>query len=189
MKHYALTVEIKKHSGDRSGRWSKRTWNSPPATNTSKICLHVQWFSLKTNWKLIEGLMYNQRWKKDTHAIGQEAKKSNWVGTCILGRGCREKRRHHQQTSTLGSEWVESQTEYPVLDLPQGRWTSLSHWRAAGIAVAWHWIWGSHYWEGDFTEGHRGDLVAEWTLDEVVAAFVGTYSSSASEAAQISDVS
>lgn len=133
--------------------------------------------------------MYNQRWKKDTHAIGQEAKKSNWVGTCILGRGCREKRRHHQQTSTLGSEWVESQTEYPVLELPQGRWTSLAHWRAAGIAGAWHWIWGSHYWEGDFTEGHRGDLVAEWSLDEVVAAFVGTYSSSASEAAQISDVS
>ena len=65
----------------------------------------------------------------------------------------------------------------------------MAHWRAAGIAGAWHWIWGSHYWEGDFTEGHRGDLVAEWSLDEVVAAFVGTYSSSASEAAQISDVS
>ena len=28
--------------------------------------LHVEQFSLKTNWKLAEGLLYNQDFKKDT---------------------------------------------------------------------------------------------------------------------------
>ena len=37
--------------------------------NTSKIHLHVKHFSEETNWKLVEGLLYNQDSKKDTHII------------------------------------------------------------------------------------------------------------------------
>ena len=36
-------------------------------TNTSKIDLHLEQFSWKTNWKLTKELLYNQG--KDTHTI------------------------------------------------------------------------------------------------------------------------
>ena len=35
----------------------------------SKVPLSVEQSSLKTNWKLVEGLGYNQGYKKDTHVI------------------------------------------------------------------------------------------------------------------------
>ena len=35
----------------------------------SKVLLSVEQSSLKTNWKLVEGLGYNQGYKKDTHVI------------------------------------------------------------------------------------------------------------------------
>ena len=37
---------------------------------TSKIQLHVEQFSLKTNWKLAERLLYSQDCKKDPHILG-----------------------------------------------------------------------------------------------------------------------
>ena len=52
-------------------------------TNTSKIHLYVEQFSLKMNWKLAEGLLYNQGCKKDIHVIREEGKKSSWSqGLC-----------------------------------------------------------------------------------------------------------
>lgn len=48
---------------------SKRIWNSSSPTNTRKIQLHMKQSSLKTNWKLVEGLGYNQGYKKDTHVV------------------------------------------------------------------------------------------------------------------------
>ena len=74
----------------------------------------------------------------------------------------------------------------PVLGSYQGRWVRLAHWRTAGITAAWRWIWGSHNGQ-DLTVGRRGDLVPGRSLGGVVAATVGANSSSASEAAQISD--
>ena len=44
--------------GDQEGE--VRRWNLPSSTNTSKISLRVEQFSLKTNWKLAERLVYNQ---------------------------------------------------------------------------------------------------------------------------------
>lgn len=37
--------------------------------NKSKIHQHMEKFSLKINWKLTEGLLYNQNYKKDICAI------------------------------------------------------------------------------------------------------------------------
>ena len=45
-----------------------------PPTNTSKIHLLVEQFSLKTNWKLTERLLYNQGYQKDSQVIVQEEK-------------------------------------------------------------------------------------------------------------------
>ena len=53
----------------------KRIWNSPSPMNTTKIHLHVEQFSLKTNWKLAERLLYNQGYKKNPHIIRMERKK------------------------------------------------------------------------------------------------------------------
>lgn len=36
---------------------------------SSKVPLSVEQSSLKTNWKLVEGLRYNQGFKKDAHVI------------------------------------------------------------------------------------------------------------------------
>jgi len=40
-----------KEPKERSKWWSRKMWSSPPATNTSKIHLRVEQFSLKTNCK------------------------------------------------------------------------------------------------------------------------------------------
>ena len=37
--------------------------------NISQIYQQVEKFSLKTNWKLAEGLLYNQNYKKDPNLI------------------------------------------------------------------------------------------------------------------------
>ena len=62
---------------------------------------------LKTNWKLVEGFLYNQyckkKKKKDRYVIGYRGKKSDWAGTYVPGRGCRKKGRLHEKTFTLGS--------------------------------------------------------------------------------------
>lgn len=50
--------------------------------NTWKIHLYVEQVLLKTNWKLLEGLLYNQDYKKDTPFTGKERKKNNQVETC-----------------------------------------------------------------------------------------------------------
>ena len=40
-----------------------------PAKQIKKKNLHVEQSSLKTNWKLAEGLLHNQGYIKDTHII------------------------------------------------------------------------------------------------------------------------
>ena len=40
-------------------------WGSPPPTDTSKIPLHMEQFSLKTNWRLAERYLNNQGCKED----------------------------------------------------------------------------------------------------------------------------
>lgn len=63
--------------------------SSNPPTITSKIHLHVEKVSLKTNWRLAKRLLYNQGYEKDPHGIRQEEKRSNQVRICTTGRGQR----------------------------------------------------------------------------------------------------
>ena len=68
-------------------RWQNRkTWNSPSHTSTSKIHFCMEQSSLRTNCKLAEGLKYNQGYKKTTHRIGKEMKRTNQVGTSASER-------------------------------------------------------------------------------------------------------
>ena len=80
--------------------------------NTSKTHLQADQFSLKTNWKLAERLLYNQGCKKGPRGIGQEGKKSNQVGS--PGKGLRGKGRLHGRRSTLGSEQFKPHAGLPV---------------------------------------------------------------------------
>ena len=50
-----------------------------------KIHLHVEQFSLKTNWKLAEGIRYKQGCKKDTQVTRQDGKKAIGLGIVFLG--------------------------------------------------------------------------------------------------------
>ena len=64
-------------------------WNLSPATYTSRIHLNMEQFSLETNWKLAERVLYDQDCKKDPHVIGEEGRKSDQAG--IPGGGTLEK--------------------------------------------------------------------------------------------------
>ena len=69
VRHYWVTVTI------HYSRWqSKRTQNLSLPMNISKIHLHVEQFSLITNWRLAERLLYNQDSKKDPPGIRKEEK-------------------------------------------------------------------------------------------------------------------
>ena len=72
--------------------------------------LRVEQFSLKTHWKLVEELLYNQGCKKKTRIIGQEGKKSNQVRTCDPERETQGK------GDFMGrpSYYIELQTGHPI---------------------------------------------------------------------------
>ena len=90
---------------------SKGTQSLLSPTNRSKIHLHVEQFSLETIWKLAERLLYNQSYKKDTHGIGLEGKRSDQVST--LGRGLGGKGQLNRQRSSLGCEQFEPYIGHP----------------------------------------------------------------------------
>lgn len=56
-----------------------------------KIYLHVEEFSLKTNWGLAEGLPYNENLMKYADRIGQGGKRCDQVRTCVPRRRLGEK--------------------------------------------------------------------------------------------------
>ena len=90
-------------------------WSSLPPTNTSKIYLLVEQFSMKVNWKLAEGFLYNQSCKKDKHEVKQEGKESNKVETCAPRKGLRGKKRLHRWIPALESERLSHKLSTPVL--------------------------------------------------------------------------
>ena len=65
-----LTVHLKtlKLGGDQDERVGGLETHLP-TMNTSKIQLREEQFSLKTNWKLAERLLYNQGSNKDPHRM------------------------------------------------------------------------------------------------------------------------
>ena len=56
-----------------------------------KMHLNVEKFSLKTNWKLAEGLLCMQENKKDTHVLRERGKKSDEDGMYVPGRELRKR--------------------------------------------------------------------------------------------------
>lgn len=74
-----------------------------PTPGTSKIHLPVEKFSLKTNWRLTEGFLYNLDCKKGTCTIGLEGKNVTRSRHMPLG-GDRKGREFQGQRSSLGSE-------------------------------------------------------------------------------------
>lgn len=129
------------------------------------------YWKLTGNWEK-DYCTNNQGWKKGTHVVGQEAKKSDWVGNLYLGHAG-GKGRFHRWTPTLGREWVKPQTGCPTLGSYKGRWVPLAHWRTSGITGAWHWIWGSHNWEystvrcrGNRVPGQSPPLVLTWAANQ-----------------------
>ena len=58
---------------------SRRMLSSPHPRNTSKIQLHIEQFSLKTNWRLVERLFYNEASKErfTQSQVGREEKLSD----------------------------------------------------------------------------------------------------------------
>ena len=53
--------------------------------NTSKIHLHLEQFSLKTNWKVTEGLPYNRAVRKIHVYLGRVGRKVIGLGRVPLG--------------------------------------------------------------------------------------------------------
>ena len=53
--------------------------------------LNVEQFSLKTTWKLAEGLLCMQENKKNTHALRNQGKKSDEDGMYVPGREFRKR--------------------------------------------------------------------------------------------------
>lgn len=58
---------IKKEKEEEIKWWSRTMQSSPPPMNMSKIHLHVERFSLKTNWRLVEGLVCTQGCNRKSH--------------------------------------------------------------------------------------------------------------------------
>ena len=56
-----------------------------------KIHLNMEQFSLKTNWKLAEGLLCMQENKKDAHVLRERGKKSDEDGMYVPGRELRKR--------------------------------------------------------------------------------------------------
>ena len=106
-------------------------WRSPPPTNTSKLHLHVESFSLKTNWKLAEGLLYNQGCEKDPHITAQEGKESDQVGTCAPWEGTQRKGRIQRWTH-WGVRGESRRLGAWVLGSYVGRPAALAGWRTSG---------------------------------------------------------
>ena len=81
---------------------------SPHEHFKNNLC--VEQFSLKTHWKLVEELLYNQGCKKKTRIIGQEGKKSNQVRTCDPEKETQGKEDFYGQTLILHqtTDWASN---------------------------------------------------------------------------------
>lgn len=60
--------------------------NSPPPTNTLKIYLHIEQFSLKTNRRQAKRILYSQGCKKDPHRSGRKGRETIRSEPGPLGR-------------------------------------------------------------------------------------------------------
>ena len=121
-----------RHRTRKDGGWSRwqseRRWSASPPTNTSKTHLHVENCSLKTNWKLAGGLLYNQAPRQFTG--NQEAREE---GSCDL------------DLCSLGVTWRK------------GRIQGWTHWGARGKSLCLGaWVLGPAVGKTSWLEDHWG---------------------------------
>ena len=64
-----VKIEAQQNNGDWSRRQSRKIGSSLPRMNRSDKIYNVEQFSLKTNCKLAERLLYNQGCKKNPQGI------------------------------------------------------------------------------------------------------------------------
>lgn len=104
---------------DRVGRCETYTFLS---MNSSKIHLEKNTCGtvLPENHWLTEKLLYNQGWKKESHRIRQERKRSAQFGTYAPGRGLRRKRRLPRQSSSWGMGSLSYILSGPILGSSTG---------------------------------------------------------------------
>lgn len=76
-----------------------------PQKTHQKIHLYVGQFSLKTNWRLAERLLYNQGCRKESFRNRWEGKTGDQVRTCDPGREDWEEKRLHAWRPFLESKW------------------------------------------------------------------------------------
>ena len=119
--------------GERSRRWVGEHGAHLIPMNASKIHLHIEQFSQKTNWKLSEELLYNQSGEKDSH-------------------GWNEKR-HQDGIGTLRRDlWSREGLQRQALTL---RRPSVC-WEVRGAAGLGLWLWGVQtYWPARPQGGQR----------------------------------
>ena len=108
--------------------------SSSPSMNTSKIHLHVEQLSLKTNWRLAERLFYSHNYKERStqSQVGREEKERLGWYLCLL------KGTHKRQgitwawRSSLGSEGFDPHWALQSWGLTLGRQVLLAGLKASG---------------------------------------------------------
>ena len=119
--------------GERSRRWVGGHGAHLIPMNASKMHLHIEQFSQKTNWKLSEELLHNQTGEKESH-------------------GWNEKR-HQDGIGTLWRDlWSREglQRQALALQRPSVCWEVRG---AAGLGL---WLWGVQtYWPARHQGGQR----------------------------------
>lgn len=110
-----------KWRGDENGGFS------PLSRTHQKIHLYVEQFLLKTNWRLVERLLYNQDCKKDPHWIKEEGKRSDQ--TCAPRSRLRGKWKLYRKEILPGSEWFEPHTGAPILGTNTRKMSPVAGWR------------------------------------------------------------
>lgn len=113
-------LDIKEDNIKRRSRWwSRRTLNSPPCTNTSKLHLHVEPF-----WEQDEDCQKDSCRNKSVKKIHMESGRKERVvvrsGLVLFRENTERRGITHAQRSSLGSEWFE-----PHIGNPS---TGIWHW-------------------------------------------------------------
>ena len=83
--------------------------------NISKIHLHMEKFSLITNWRLVERLLYNQDCKKDPPGIREERKA---IRSGLVPLGVTQRKREIKTMLVGGEHRAETSVRNEQFKLP-----------------------------------------------------------------------
>ena len=91
--------------GEEPTRQNRRTWSSPPPTNTSKIHPRVEQFSQSTYWTLAQGIRHPEVYRNISTELGRmkDFLKMNRDGTCVPGKELEKRKESRTLRSPLTS--------------------------------------------------------------------------------------